>query len=128
VAGEQDLPQGGGLGERAMEPATEGENMNGTGGGAGGGTMAGSGDPTGPGVNAGIKNPLQMPGIAGEDAEVVSKIAALGSADGALADAAGVGGSGGPTMEEAIGASAGSDIGSGTPGDRGETGGGDPNR
>lgn len=127
MSGEKDV--GNGLSERAMEAATENENLNGTGGGAGGGTVAGSGDPTGPGVNAGITIPLQMPGIAGEDSKAVSEISALGSADGTLADLSGNGGSGGPTLGEAIGASAGSgDVGSGTPGDRGETGGGDPNR
>jgi hypothetical protein len=124
MAGEKDVPQGGGLGERAMEAATEKENLSGTGGGAGGGTIAGSGDPTGPGVDVGVTNPLEMPGVAGKDAEIVAEASALGSADGALADAAGAGGGGGTTMGDAVGGSAGRDVGSGTPGDKGDLGGG----
>ena len=122
----RDIPQGGGLNERALEPAVDSENMTGTGGGAGGGTIAGSGDPSGPGTIAGITNPLAMPGIAGDrEAEIVAEAAALGTADGALSDAVGVGGSAvATTMGDAIGSSAGRDVGSGTPGDKGELGGG----
>lgn len=123
-----DKPHGDGLGERAMEPAREGEQLGGTGGGAGGGSMAGSGDPQGSGAGAGITNPLSMPGVAGEDSEVVAEAAALGSSDGSLADAAGLTSMDGTTMGEAIGSGAGRDVEGGTPGGRGETGGGDPNR
>jgi len=124
MAGERQEPHGDGLGERALEPATASDTLSGTGGGAGGGTSAGAGDPSGPGASAGITNPLGLPGIAEEDAEIVSEASALGSSDGALADAAGIGGAGGPTMGEAVGSGPGRDIASGTPGDRGELGGG----
>jgi hypothetical protein len=66
-----------------------------------------------------------LPGTAGTDSEIVAEAAALGSADGALADAAGVGGGGNvTTMGEAIGSSAARDVGSGTPGEKGDLGGG----
>lgn len=130
---------GGGLNERAFEPAT-GEGLSGTGGGAGGGTRSGEGDPSG--LDTDHKRQLReatdlAPGggtlaAAGElagaaNSEIAAEAAALGNADGSLADAAGTGG-GGRTIGDAVGGSAGRDIGSGTPGDRGELGGGDPMR
>jgi hypothetical protein len=128
-------PSTGGLNERAFEPARDGE-LSGTGGSDGGGTIAGSGDPSGaatdrnhPGDEPDAIPRAALGELAGRSgSEEAAEAAALGSADGALADAAGVGGPGGRTLGETPGGGAGRDIGSGTPGDRGELGGGDPIR
>lgn len=137
----------------ADEPDTHGLDLNklggnasedrgGTGGQSGGGTMAGAGQPSGGTLdslrgeaNAPVHEPHATPrpdSLAGvADSEIAAEAAVLGSADGALADAAGGGGGAGtaPSMGEAIGSGAGrGEPGSGTPGDRGELGGGDPLR
>lgn len=67
----------------------------------------------------------QLAGRSGS--EVAAEAAALGTADGSLADAAGLHAPGGTTMGDAL-RSPGRDIGSGTPRDKGELGGGDPKR
>jgi len=113
---------GGGLGERALEGAAA-ENED---------ASAGSGDPSGQDdVEFSNEHPLSSPGeLAGTaDAAIAREMAALGPADGSLADAAGVG-SDDPdhTMGDAIGAGAGMDLGSGTPEPQGELGGGDPGK
>ena len=132
-----DRAHGGGLGDKAMEAATS-EPLSGTGGSDGGGAIAGSGDSTGGRSD-------QSPGPIGQDAgtdeggtiaasgrlagqggdEEATEAAALGAADGSLADAAQQRQPGGTTIGDALG-SPGRDIGSGTPGDRGELGGGGP--
>lgn len=65
-----------------------------------------------------------------EDSEIAGEASALGSADGALADAADPARprqDGTPTMGEAVGSGAGrGEPGSGTPGDHGDLGGADP--
>jgi hypothetical protein len=68
-----------------------------------------------------------MPGIAGEDSEVVTEASALGSPT-AASPMRLVTSMGGTTMGEAIGSSRRPRRRLGTPGNRGETGGGDPNR
>jgi hypothetical protein len=99
----------------------------------------GEGDLTGGGADA-ASAPGNMPvgtgSLAGLDGSGIAvEAASYGPADGALADAAAAAGEGGrerqhgagPTGAEAIGQGAGrGEPGSGTPGDRGETGGGGP--
>ena len=114
--------EGGGLNEQALQAAVD-ENED---------ALAGSGDPSGgPADDTEFSNrhPLASPGeLAGTaDQAIAREIEALGPADGSLADAAGVGGDAGAgtsTMGDAIGAAAGMDIGSGTPPDHGDLGGG----
>jgi hypothetical protein len=132
-----DEPNTSGLDLRPLG-GNAGEDPGGTGGSSGGGTSAGAGSPTGGTLdsqrgeaNAPVGEPHATPrpdslaGIA--DSEIAAEAAALGSADGSLADAAGLSGPGGSSMGEAIGGGAGrAEPGSGTPGDRGELGGGDP--
>jgi hypothetical protein len=114
---------GSGLGERQLaEAAAENEDA-----------MAGAGDPSGKDdVQFSNEHPLSSPGeLAGTaDAAIAREMAALGPADGSLADAAGVGDGDDPdnTMGDAIGAGAGMDIGAGSPEPQGELGGGDPGR
>ena len=116
----QNIPQGGGLNDKALADANA-ENED---------AIAGAGDPSGgPADDVEFSNahPLASPGeLAGTaDQAIAREIEALGPADGSLADAAGVGGgAGATTMGDAIGAAAGMDIGSGTPGDKGDLGGG----
>lgn len=115
-------PQGGGLNEKSLQPAVD-ENEDG---------FAGSDDPSGEAVGDtefSNEHPLASPGeLAGTaDQAIAREIEALGPADGSLADAADEaqgGGAGTSTMGDAIGASAGMDIGQGTPPDRGDLGGG----
>jgi hypothetical protein len=126
---DKGMPQGGGLNEEALRPAT-GEPLGGTGGSAGGGTIAGSGEPSGAAADrddAGSDGPPveSLGEVAGQsDDRIAAEAAALGSADGSIADAAGVGGTLDATLGDAIGALAGRDVGSGTPGDKGDLGGG----
>jgi hypothetical protein len=122
---------GGGLGEKQMEPAVGQDPLSGTGGSAGGGTRAGEGEPSG-GVTDDTEfsneHPLASPGeLAGTaDQAIAREIEALGPVDGSLADAASgdAGGAGSTTMGDAIGSAAGIDVGEGTPGDKGDLGGG----
>jgi len=113
---------GGGLGERQLQDAAA-ENEDG---------FAGSGDPSGQDdVQFSNEHPLSSPGeLAGTaDAAIAREMAALGPADGSLADAAGIGGDDPDhTIGDAIGAGAGMDLGSGSPEPQGELGGGDPGR
>lgn len=106
----------------AVLPNHDDEDLGGAGGGAGGGTMAGAGEPSG-GL---MGTTVTMSGI--NDENIAAEAAALGTADGSLADAAS-GSAGGvssaPTGAEAIGGGAGrGPAGSGTPGDHSELGGG----
>ena len=129
VGDNKGVPQGGGLNEEALRSPTD-EPLGGTGGSAGGGTIAGSGDPSGATADrddAGSEDPpvASLGELAGQsDDRIAAEAAALGSADGSIADAAGVGGTLDATMGDAIGALAGRDVGSGTPGDKGDLGGG----
>ena len=129
-------PQGGGLNERALEPATE-EPLSGSGGAAGGGTLAGDGDPSGEDTDrpspdgrasdaSADGNSLARTGKAGgvTDSEEAAEAAALGPADGSLADAAGGGAAGAPNLGESLRGGAGRDIGSGTASDKSGLGGG----
>lgn len=114
---------GGGLGERQLEGAVA-ENED---------AFAGSGDPSGKDdVQFSNEHPLASPGeLAGTaDAAIAREMAALGPADGSLADAAGVGTGDDQdhTIGDAVGAGAGMDIGSGSPEPQGELGGGDPGK
>lgn len=114
--------QGGGLGEKTLAAANA-ENED---------AFAGSGQPSGGAADdAQFSNdhPLASPGeLAGTaDQAIAREIAALGPADGSLADAAGTDGgplgsdaAGGDTIGDAVGAGAGMDVGSGTPGDTSE--------
>jgi hypothetical protein len=138
----------GGLNEAAAQPARA-EDLGGAGGSSGGGTSAGAGagQPSGgtldhaggaaagsPGDDAGEKALV----AAGADSlasqtrdPMAAEAAALGAADGSLADAGrdarpalpGSGPVGGETLRTGSGRS---EIGSGTPPDRGEAGGGGP--
>ena len=95
--------------------------MGGTGGSAGGGTLAGGGEPSG----GRLERDAGLPEASND--EVAREAAALGPADGALADAAGVSGGSGTGLGEAVGSGAGrADTGSGTPADRGGLGGSTP--
>jgi hypothetical protein len=121
MAERKTVPQGGGLNERALEPATE-EPLGGTGGSAGGGTIAGSGEPEGANTDtelaadeAVLASPGELAGTA--DRAIAAEMAALGPAEEEPAE-------GGPTLGEAIGSGAGGDVGSGTKGDRAGLGGG----
>ncbi|HEX8125449.1 MAG TPA: hypothetical protein VF548_07700 [Allosphingosinicella sp.] len=108
------------------------EDLGGAGGSSGGGTIAGRGEPSGGtlgGAGAGSA------ALGGSDGAIAAAAAALGDASGALADEAAKRQpgaervAGGPTGAEAIGQGAGrGDIGSGTPGDKGDLGGGDVGR
>jgi len=128
--------QGGGLNDAALAPATDERGLSGTGGAEGGGTRSGAGEPTG-GVadrvsggeaEADPQSIAALGQLAGRTgSEEAAEAAALGSADGSLADAAGQHPPGGTSMGDAL-RSPGRDVGSGTPGDRGELGGGDPKR
>lgn len=122
------------------------EDIGGAGGSSGGGTIAGRGEPSGGtlggtgGTQSGV--PGELPGGASmmgaasaSDGAVAAEAAALGDASGALADEAAKAQpgaerlGGGPTGAEAIGQGAArGDIGSGTPGDKGDLGGGDVGR
>jgi hypothetical protein len=131
-----------GLGTKAMQPATK-EPLGGTGGSTGGGTRAGEGEPDGANTDQSAI-PLAARRERGGmmDDEVAAEAAALGSADGTLADRAGLAGGiatpGNPeipgvtgdvddvvqgtesershtTMGEALGTGAGRHVGSGTP-------------
>ncbi len=105
------------------------EDLAGSGGASGGGTVAGAGEPSGGTIDAGAG-----PGVSAVDPEsgaIAAEASALGSADGSLADQATSGATGaerssaGPTGAEAIGAGARrGDTGSGTPGDSSGLGGG----
>jgi hypothetical protein len=132
---DQGQGQGGGLNDRAFAPATD-EPLSGTGGSAGGGAISGAGEISGADTDRADDPLIGRDGrtlaatgeLAGtSDEQAARDAAALGSADGSLADAAGVGsGAAAPTMGDAVGGGAGRDIGSGTPADRGELGGGAP--
>jgi hypothetical protein len=121
---------GNGLNEATIAGHDE-EPLGGTGGSSGGGTIAGSGDPDG-GTLEGLRRETQMERVSAspDDAEIAAEAGALGSADGALADAAA--GARDPAAGTSIGESLGTvgraEAGSGTPGDRGELGGGDAAR
>ncbi len=126
--------QGGGLNDRAFAPATD-EPLSGTGGSAGGGALSGDGEISGantdrqddPLIGRDGRTVAATGELAGtSDEQVARDAAALGSADGSLADAAGASGAAAPTIGDALHGGAGRDIGSGTPGDRGELGGGAP--
>lgn len=125
-----DRPDGGGLDLRPL-----GEQAHGDAGGVGGG-----GEPSG-GLLGGQRGEADAPvgephatprpdslaGIA--DSEIAGEAAALGSADGALADAGGIPGAVGtnPSGGETVGGGAGrGEVGSGVGGDRSGLGGGDP--
>ncbi|WP_205481106.1 hypothetical protein [Sphingomonas arenae] len=113
---QNDGTQGGGLGEKQLAAANA-ENED---------AFAGSADPSGgelDDVEFSNEHPLSSPGeLAGTaDQAIAREIAALGPADGSLADAAGTqGGASTDTIGDAIGAAAGMDVGSGTPGDTSE--------
>ena len=108
---------GAGLNDAAIAPATDDRGLSGTGGSEGGGTTAGAGEPSGGEADRGA---IPVP-------EEAAEPAALGPADGSLADAVAPRGPGGTTMGDAL-RGVGRDVGSGTPADRGELGGGDPKR
>ena len=108
---------GGGLNEAALAGRGE-EDPGGAGGGSGGGTMAGAGEPSG-GLLSGAGGTTA--GLI--DDNIAAEAAALGPADGSLSDAEG--GAARATGAEALGDRVGrATTGSGTPRDRGETGGG----
>jgi hypothetical protein len=117
------------------------EDPGGAGGASGGGTIAGAGEPSGgtlgrqrgeagtPAVEPHATPPADtLAGIT--DSEIAGEAAALGGADGSLAQAAGIaGGAHGrpPAGPEAVGAGAGrGEVGVGTGGDRSGLAGGDP--
>jgi hypothetical protein len=134
---------GGGLNEAALAGANK-EDLGGAGGSSGGGTIAGSGEPSGGTLHGGGQTSGGIPvdagagpaaltgGVAALDPSgIAAEAAALGSADGTLADAAQRAAGyaphtgGGPVGSEALGAGAGrGDVGSGTARDRGDLGGG----
>ena len=137
-----DQAPGGGLNEAAAVRATE-EDVGSTGGSSGGGTISGRGEPSGGTLDRSGGTMPGMPQDAGQQAlvaagadslsaqtgnQIASEAAALGAADGSIADAAGAGSAvpnGGPTAAEALGSGAGGgNVGSGTPADRGDLGGG----
>ena len=134
-----DQRNGGGLDLRSLGN-NDTEDQGGTGGSSGGGTMAGAGQPSGgtldsqrgeagaPAVDAGATpRPDSLAGVT--DNEIAAEAAALGSADGSLADAAsGADGAPGltPAGGETVGGAGRGEPGSGLGGDRGELGGGDP--
>jgi hypothetical protein len=122
---------GNGLNEAALVGRDQ-EDLGGAGGSSGGGTVAGRGEPSG-GTLGGTDG--RAAGLGGTDGGIAAEAAALGDAPGALADEAAKAQSGaehpsgGPTGAEAIGQGAGrGEIGSGTPGDKGDLGGGDVGR
>ncbi|MEA3009404.1 MAG: hypothetical protein QOJ91_1096 [Sphingomonadales bacterium] len=123
---------GNGLGDAPLADH-DGEDIGGAGGSSGGGTIAGRGEPSG-GTLDGDPG-ASLAGLAGKDAEAAAEAAALGEGSGALADSAAnarpgaerLGG--GPLGAESIGQGVGrGEIGSGTPGDKGDLGGGDVGR
>ena len=123
-------PQGDGLNEATLAPATDDRGLSGTGGAEGGGTIAGAGDPSGGDADLDTaalptdpSRSFRAQSRNGPDAS--EEAAALGPADGALSDEATPKGQDGTTMGDAL-RSPGRDIGSGTPGDKGELGGGGP--
>jgi hypothetical protein len=96
--------------------------------GSGGNTVAGAGDPSGGPIGG---TPGSSAAALGGDGAIAAEAAALGSVDGTLADAAAQAQPGaerlsaGPTGGESIGTGAGrGEVGSGTPRDTGELGGG----
>lgn len=119
----------------ATASAAAREPLEGTGGGLGGGTLAGAGNPSGGPADLNSGDPIaarqKAPDLSHSSKDQIAHEAkALGSGDGSLADAAGLGSgaaTAGPTGAESLAAGAGrGDVGSGTPADRGELGGGDP--
>ena len=124
-------PQGDGLNETTLAPTNDDRGLSGTGGAEGGGTIAGAGDPSGGETDletAGLPTDPSRSFLAQSRngpvaSEEAAEAAALGSADGALSDEATPKGQGGTTMGDAL-RSPGRDIGSGTPGDKGDLGGG----
>ncbi|HEX9964896.1 MAG TPA: hypothetical protein VGB04_07915 [Allosphingosinicella sp.] len=145
--GQPDI--GKGLNEAALADHDR-EDIGGAGGSSGGGTIAGRGEPSGGtlggtgGTQGGVPGDMlrgesvmgaASPSLGGKDGGIAAEAAALGDASGALADEAAnrqPGAerlSGGVTGAEAIGQGAArGDIGSGTPGDKGDLGGGDVGR
>lgn len=120
---------GSGLGDAPLADHDP-EDIGGAGGSSGGGTIAGRGEPSG--GTLGASPGASLPGLGGKDSEVAAEAAALGEASGALADSAANARPGaerlgaGPSGAEATGQGAGrGEIGSGTPGDRGDLGGGE---
>jgi hypothetical protein len=130
---------GGGLNEKLLEPLKKGA-LAGTGGSAGGGTIAGEGEPSGGATDQAPPHEEQgNPAVEGRtvaaagelaglsDSEEAEEAAALGPAEGTLADRAGVGGKGGETLGEAVGSSRpDSAVGAGTRPDKAGLGGGGP--
>lgn len=114
--------QGGGLDERSRQgAAAENDDGHRTRDQAEGG-----GDDTEFSDEHPLASPGELAGTAGE--AIAAEIAALGPADGSLADAQS-GQGGGPatnTMGDAIGAGAGMDVGAGSPPDHSGAGGGEP--
>jgi hypothetical protein len=102
------------------------EPLDGTGGSSGGGTIGGSG-PGADDISGGTAGAAAHPGTpAATTGSIASDAAALGSADGSLADAARRSTPRNAlTGAEAVGSGAGrGEVGSGTPADTGELGGG----
>src|SRR4051812_11019169 len=106
--------QGGGLGDKPMQPATS-EPLGGTGGSDGGGTIAGAGDPAGGRADRTSAHNMdddatsgqgtitaagQLAGRSGQEEAI--EAAALGAADGSLADAAGQHVPGNTTIGDAV--------------------------
>jgi hypothetical protein len=134
---------GGGLNEAVLAGANQ-EGLGGSGGSSGGGTIAGSGEPSGGTLQGGGQTSGAVPADAGagpaaltggvaalDPSGIAAEAAALGGADGTLADAAQRAAGqaphirGGPVGSEALGGGAGrGDVGSGTPSDKGDLGGG----
>jgi hypothetical protein len=129
--GKDPIPQGGGLGTEAMEPALGHDPLGGTGGSSGGGTRAGDGEPDGEQIDgtAADAEVLAAPDRPGreQDEEIATEAAALGDVDGTLSDAkrGHKGGAGTPTMGSALGG-VGIHVGSGTDPDTGGLGGAAP--
>jgi hypothetical protein len=141
----EPTPQGGGLNDVTLAPLTDDRGLSGTGGADGGGASAGAGEPSGGATDRASARLPQDPAAthpessrsaigqlaARTQSEEAAEAAALGPADGSLADAArgalshDVAGEGTLTMGDAL-RSPGRDIGSGTPGDQSELGGGAP--
>ena len=111
-----------GLAEEEVKP------LGGSGGAAGGGTRAGAGEPSGEGIGGDEHAAEQKVRGGGTDREAADEAAALGDLDDHDETPALEYGEGdrprGPTMGEAIGSGAGTDVGSGTPADHSGIGGG----
>ena len=120
---------GNGLNEAVLADRDD-DALGGTGGSSGGGTIAGSGDPAGGTLDEQRGVRMEHAGAAPGDAEIAEEAGALGPADGSLADALSGGRdpNAGASIGESLGGAGRADAGSGTPGDRGELGGGDPMR